>query len=416
MIFLLTETQDKFTLYTTMNRQTKMEEYLLLTPGPVLLHSSVRRTLAQPMWHHRTTQFEDILKDVTSDLKKIFQTTQQVLVLNSTGTGAMEAALSNTLSPGDEVICVCAGKFGMRWKEMAMAFGIQVHSINVPLGQAVKPQAIQSKLQEHRQVKAVLISACETSTATEQPIKSISAMLRKYPRVLFIVDGVTAVGAMNVLMDKWGLDVLIAGSQKSFMLPTGLAFIALSQKAWKAVEGSTCPKYYFDLKKERDAQVKGQTAFSSSVTLIRALQTSLAIIKKQGLRSCILKCRALKESTHVFCANLGLAIYSSRPANSVTAIKLPNNLSAAVLQKRLQTYHRIILATGQGALKDKILRIGHLGPIGYREHLKGLKILAMEIKHQADDLFEDKDIKKALKKAKQVLKQGPSLLKKDVLS
>ena len=398
----------------SMKPQTKEEE-LLLTPGPVLLNEAVRNTLAEPMWHHRSLRFEKVFKKVASDLKEIFQTDQQVLILNSTGTGAMEAALSNTLSPGNEVICVCAGKFGTRWKEMALAFGMKVHLVNVPLGQAVRPQVIQEQLQKHKQVQAVLISACETSTATEQPIESLSAILKKYPQVLLIVDGITAIGAVDIPMDRWGLDVLIAGSQKSFMLPTGLAFIALSQKAWKAVNRSSCPKYYFDLKKEKEAQVKGQTAFSSSVTLIRALKTSLAIIRKQGLKACILKCQTLKESSHIFCASLGLTLYSSRPANSVTAIRLPENLSARALQKELQVSRGVVFAVGQGALKDKILRIGHLGPISYQEHFKGLTVLAKEIKNQAPHLFSDKEMRMALVKAKEVLKQGPNLLKTDIL-
>ena len=379
------------------------KDLLLLTPGPVLLNPSVQTTLSQPMWHHRSPQFKKVLKEVSSNLKMVFQTKEPVLILTSTGTGAMEAAISNTLSPGDEVLCICAGKFGERWRDIAMAFDIKVHSINVPLGSAVHPDTVKNHLKENKQIKALFISACETSTATQQPVQDISRILRNHPHVLFIVDGITALGAEEMPMDRWGLDVLIAGSQKSFMLPTGLAFIALSKKAWRAVEKSSCLKYYFDLKKERLAQAKGQTAFSSSVTLIRALKESLTFIKKQGLHSCIEKCQNLKKSTHIFCKEMGLPLYSLKPANSVTAIKIPDNLSVKALKTDLQNKHAVVVAGGQGELKNKIIRIGHLGHISHQDHLRGLKALAKELSKKSPNSFNNKKIKTALKKAEKVL-------------
>ena len=381
----------------------KEEGPLLLTPGPVLLSPFITATLSKPMWHHRSSEFKKTLTQVCSHLKEIFQTEEPVLILTSTGTGAMEAALSNTLSPKEEVLCVCAGKFGERWKEIAQAFGINVHSINVPLGEAVSPEDIANELEKNKSIRALLISACETSTATQQPIKKISKVLKNYPQVLFIVDGITGVGAMDLPMDEWGIDVLIAGSQKSFMLPTGLAFIALSKKAWQARENSSCPKYYFDLKKEKLAQTQGQTAFSSSVTLIRALKESLNFIKKQGLESCILKCQTLKNSTHIFCESLDLSLYSSKPANSVTAIKMPENISAKEIRNNLQEKHNIVVAGGQDSLKNKLLRIGHLGPISPLDHLRSLKALALELQKKDPESFSDKKVSRALKKAKEIL-------------
>ena len=376
---------------------------LLLTPGPVVLSSPVKKALAKNMWHHRSFQFEKILKQVSLELKELFQTQQEVLILSSTGTGAMEAALSNTLSAKDEVLCVCAGKFGERWKEIAQAFDIKVHCIDVPLGMAVCVETVKTELLKNPNLKALLISACETSTATQQPIKEISKILKNQSQILFIVDGITGVGAMELNMDEWGIDVLVAASQKSFMLPAGLAFIALSQKAWKTVEASSCPKYYFDLTKERKAQAQGQTAFSSSVTLIRALNESLILIKKQGLKFCILKCQTLKKSTHVFCKEMGLALYSLNPANSVTAIEIPENLSATEIKKNIEKNHSVILAGGQGGLKNKILRIGHLGFISYRDHLRGLKALALELNKKDPKTYELSKIKSALKKARKTL-------------
>ena len=242
-------------------RNTKEDAPLLLTPGPVILSPSVRNTLSQPMWHHRSLEFKKTLKQVSSDLQEIFQTKQPVLILHSTGTGAMEAALSNTLSPGEKVLCICTGKFGKRWKDIAHAFGMTVCSIDTLPGKTVSVDMIEKELEKTKSIRALLVTACETSTATEQPIKEIAQMLKKYPEVLFIVDGITALGAMELPMDEWEIDVLVAGSQKSFMIPTGLAFIALSKKAWNAESTSFCPRYYFDLKKEKTSPVTGANGF-----------------------------------------------------------------------------------------------------------------------------------------------------------
>ena len=381
----------------------KGKKELLLTPGPVSLNSSVRKALAQQMKHHRSQEFKTLFKGVSLKLKKIFQTKEPVLILHSTGTGAMEAALTNTLSPKEEILCLCAGKFGERWRDIAQSFDLETHCLTIPWGEAFDPQQIKNKLEENKNIRALLISACETSTATDQPIKEISQILKLYPHVLFIVDGITAVGARELPMDEWGIDVLIAGSQKSFMIPAGLSFIAFSKKAWQAKQNSTCPNYYFDLEKEKNAQSQGQTAFSSSFTLISALNKSLNIIEKKGLNFYILRCQILKKSCHVFCKTLGLKLYSSNPANSVTAIQIPKKLSAQELKKNLQKKHRIVLASGQDLLKDKVLRIGHLGPISDSDHLRALQALALEFQKLSPSFFSQKKIKIALQQAKSIL-------------
>lgn len=386
----------------------KDREDVLLTPGPVLLRSNIQKILAQQMWHHRSPKFESLLKEVLATLKVVFQTQEPVLILNSSGTGAMEASLTNTLSPKEEILCVCAGKFGDRWRDIAKSLDLKTHSINVPLGQAVSAKQIEEELEKNPRIKALLLTACETSTATEQPVKEVSKALEKHPQVLFIVDGITGLGAMNLPMDKWGIDVLIAGSQKSFMIPTGLSFISLSNKAWEAYKKSACSKYYFDLQKEKTAQAKGQTAFSSNVSLIRALKASLHHIEKQGLQTCILRCQTLKESTHIFFKILGLKLFSSSPANSVTAIQIPKNLSAEEITSCLQRKHNIVIACGQGSLKNKLLRIGHLGPINNRDQLKALKTLALEIHKRDASLFNRTKWKKALYQANKRLTKYPN--------
>ena len=382
----------------------KNNQALLLTPGPVLLPSPVKKSLSQDMWHHRSEKFTQTLNQVQLHLKEIFQTKEEVLILNSTGTGAMEALLSNTLSPGDEVLCVCAGKFGERWRDIAKAFGIKALSLNVPWGQAVSLSDIQKKLDKNQMIKAVLVTACETSTATQQPIKQLARLLKNYPQTFLFVDGMTGLGAMELKMDDWGLSALVAGSQKSFMLPAGLAFVCLSQKAWRLVESSACPKYYFDLKKEREAQARGETAFSSSVTLIRALKESLNLIINQGgVKGSILRCQILKKAVFNFCKSLKLTLYSSHPANSVTAILIPQ---AEQIKNRLEKNCGMVFAGGQGELKGKILRIGHLGPLSNKNMIRALKALALEIQRVHPQLFNDKQIREALKKAKKVLQAG----------
>ena len=381
------------------------QEPLLLTPGPVMLSPFIQKSLSQPMQHHRSANFKKTLTQVSSQLKELFQTKEDVLILTSTGTGAMEAALLNTLSSQDEILCVCAGKFGERWKEIALSYNLKATVIEVPWGQAVLVKEIKKHLESNKNIKAVLMTACETSTATEQPIKQSAELLKNYPETLLIVDAITGLGAMELKMDEWGIDVLIAGSQKTFWLPAGLAFICLSQKAWGRNSKSKLPKYYFDLKKEKTAQQKGQTAFSSSVNLIQALSSSLNFIQKKGFQNIILRTETLKLACHLFAESLDIELFSSRPANAVTALKIS---SATVIKKNLEEKHGVFVAGGQGLLKNKILRIGHLGPLKNKDFMRALKALAFELEKTDPLLFTKNKIKHALKKSQKLLFSRPS--------
>ena len=376
-------------------------EPLLLTPGPVMLSPLIQKSLSQPMRHHRSADFTKTLKKVLRELKEVFQSKEDVLILSCTGTGAMEAALLNTLSPQDEILCVCAGKFGERWKEIALAFDLKAAVIEVPWGQAVSIQEIKKHLETNKNIQALLMTACETSTATEQPIKQASELLKKYPQTLFIVDAITGLGSMELKMDEWGIDVLIAGSQKTFWLPAGLAFISFSQKAWEKSKYSKLSKYYFDLQKERAAQQKGQTAFSSPVNLIQALSCSLSFIQKTGIQNLISRTKTLQSACRFFAEDLGLELFSSQPANAVTALKIS---SSETLKKSLEENHQVFTAGGQGALKDKILRIGHLGPLSQKDFMRGLKALACELEKRDPNLFTKAKIKSALKKTQNILR------------
>ena len=248
---------------------------VLLTPGPVPLYPGALKALSEPAIHHRSSEFSSLFLKLQVLLQQIFQTRQIVLVLNASGTGAMSAALLNTLSPGDQVLAVCAGKFGDRWADMATAYHLQVIKLKVPWGEAADPGAVRRALEKHPDIKAILIQACETSTGVLHPVKAIAGLVKKRPHTLCLVDAISAVGAMSIPMDKWHIDALIGGSQKSMALPAGMSFVALSDKAWKFNACSKLPVYYFDLKKEKTAQLKGYTAFSSNVAYIRALYISL---------------------------------------------------------------------------------------------------------------------------------------------
>jgi len=243
-----------------------MKRYLM-TPGPTPVAPETQLAMAQPVLHHRSPQFMEVLARVREDLKYLFQTEQEVLMFAATGTGAMEGAVANTLSPGDTALVVDGGKFGERWAEICQTYGITVDRLQVEWGRAVKPEEVEQRLKNNPAIKAVLVQANETSTAVQHPVKELAAITAARPGTILVVDAISALGGYPLPMDEWGLDVVVAGSQKALMLPPGLAFVALSPKAWEFVQTSTCPKYYFDFAKQLKSQQKNQTAYTSAVTL-----------------------------------------------------------------------------------------------------------------------------------------------------
>lgn len=377
----------------------RKKSFILLTPGPVNLTSQIRKALSGPALHHRSLEFERILESVGKKLRDFFQTLQPVLILNASGTGAMEAALSNTCSPGDSALFLSAGKFGERWRDMGKAYKLRVKTLKAPLGDVVSPERVLNFLRQNPETKAVFLQACETSTGAVQPINELAKRMKSYPQTLLIVDGVTGFGAMNLNMDKWGLDVLIGGSQKSFHLPAGLSFIALSEKAWKRQAESRCPKYYFDLKREKEALEKKQTAFSSNVTFIRALERNTQLFSKESRKNQILKCEALARSTWAFCEKMNLRLFAKKPGYALTAIEMPEQCCSEKIKAALEKNHGIIVAGGQGELKGQILRIGHLGPLTRSQHLKGLKALAWELRKINPKAYNSKTGNLAVKAA-----------------
>lgn len=377
--------------------------YRLLAPGPVPVPPAVLAAMNEKVLHHRTPAFEKILKDSWRGLKTVFATKQPVHILAGTGSAAMEAAVVNLLSPGDQALVVVSGKFGERWADMCERYGVKTHRLNVPWGDAVDLAAFEESLKSHRGVKVVFTQACETSTATVHPVQKMAQIVAKHSEALFAVDAITAVGCMRLPMDEWNIDCMVAGSQKAFMIPAGLSFISLSEKAWRVQGQSRIPKYYFDLTAEKKANEKGETYFSTPTSLVVGLNTVLQKIELEGLATVIKRCHALASATRKAGEALGLKVYSKAPSDSVTALTVPLDKDSAKVRDWLEKEKNITIMGGQDQLKGKILRVGHMGHIlnddmvaliralgtglGLEEATpKALSVLEVELKH-AEPLF-----------------------------
>lgn len=354
-----------------------MSNSILLTPGPVQLHPEVEKILGLPMIHHRTPQFDEILNSCLKNLKKIFCTTQPVFALTSTGTGGMECLLINTLNKDDQVLAIISGKFGERWATMAESFGGQVLRHNVPWGESVNPKDIESILNKNPEIKIVLCQACETSTATSHPIEELSKIISK-TSALFLVDAITALGAYPIMMDEWKIDGLVGGSQKAFMLPTGMSFVSFSEKAWVQIKKNKNTKFYFNIENEYAANKKGETLFSSNVTILRALDFVLKDILKKGLDKHFQEIKNRALYTQRISSDLGLTLYSKSPSTSVTALKLPTTIDGVKFRDQLEKKYSLIVMGGQDHLKGQILRLGHMGYIPTNQlHESTLKLAAL---------------------------------------
>jgi aspartate aminotransferase-like enzyme len=338
-------------------------EYNVLAPGPVNLHPRVQEALALPMIHHRTPEFDRILSRVLNRLKGVFQTEQPVYLSTSTGSGGMEALLVNVIQKGDTVLGIDSGKFGERWCEMAAVFGAQVDRLKVEWGKAVSVAEVKAYLEKNPSTKAVLCQACETSSGVVHPIQELGEMISKFPETLFLVDGITALGAMPLKMDAWKLDGVVGGSQKAFMLPTGLSLFSFSKKAWARVEKNPTPRYYFDVRREKKANEKGETFFSSNVTLIRALDVVLDLIDEKGLEALFAEIAKRAQFTRDFAQKMGFQLFAHSPSNSLTALQVPSHLDSQKIRQELEEKFHITIMGGQDQAKGKIIRIGHMGYI-----------------------------------------------------
>ncbi len=338
-----------------------MQKTYLLAPGPTQVPDSSLLAMARPMIHHRTPEFSETFKETAELLQYAFQTDNDVLMLAASGTGAMESSITNLFSPGDEVLAVNGGKFGERWGQISETYGLKVHWIKVEWGTAVDPAAIEAVLNDNPGIKGVLTQASETSTTVAHPIREI-AKLTKDRDCLLIVDGITAVGVVPLPMDEIGIDVLVSGSQKAFMLPPGLAFIALSDKAWKFQETATCPRYYFDLAKERKNLKKDTTAYTPAVSLINGLKEALLLIKEEGIDNTHARHDRLARATRAAATALGLKLLApDSPSSAATGVYVPEGVDGGKLVKYLRDTMGVTIAGGQDHLKGKIFRLAHLG-------------------------------------------------------
>ena len=351
-----------------------MEKKYLFSPGPTMLPPEVLLKMAEPIMHHREPEFEKIYAEIREGMKYLFQTKNEVLIFTSSGTGAMEGAVSNLLSKGDKAIVVRGGKFGERWGEICKAYGIESIPIDVEWGKAVDPKKIKELLESDPSIRAVYTQASETSTGVKHPIQAIADLVKRYEDKVVVVDAITGIGVFSIPTDAWGLDVVISGSQKALMLPPGLSFVTLSDKAWKLVEKSTLPKYYFDFKKELKNTKKNQSSYTPAISLYVGLRETLRMIRKEGLEAVFHRHEKLAEATRRAVKALGLELYApDSPSNAVTAVKIPGGIDGEKLKDLFFEKFGITVAEGQDRAKGKIIRIAHLG---YYERLDMVMVIS----------------------------------------
>jgi aspartate aminotransferase-like enzyme len=337
-----------------------MKQYLM-TAGPTPVPERVLLAMARPVLYHREPAFMECLKETQEGLRWLFQTGGTILQLAGSGTIGMEAAVTNFLRQGDKAIIIRGGKFGARWGRIAEAYGVGCVNIDVEWGRSVDPAAVAEALDRDPAIRAVYATASETSTGVRHDLEGIAKVVRARPDVILCVDAITAVGVFDVPMDRWGLDVVVVGSQKALMLPPGLAMVAVSEKAWKANARSNLPRFYADLARERKSQEKGETHFTPAVTLIVGLQESLRMLKEETLPGVFVRHERLAKATRAAAGGLGLELFAATPSNAVTAIRVPSGMDGTAVVRQMRTRYGITIAGGQDHLKGKIIRVAHIG-------------------------------------------------------
>ena len=332
----------------------------LFTPGPVEIPVRILRALSAVPPHHRTDVFRDTLRRVTRELQWVHGTEGEVFLLSASGTGGMEACVVNLMSPGDKALVPTAGKFGDRWASILKAYGVAHETIAFDWGTAIDPAAIQKALEQDPSIKAVFTTHSETSTGAVHDLEAIAKITR--PRdVMLIVDGITSVGVHALPQDKWGVDVVVCGSQKGMMIPPGIATVSLAPWRASAIEGQKLPRFYWDLTKARKSFPNGETAFTPPVSLVLALEEALTMMKEEGLDAMYVRHRRIAHAVWAGAKALGFKLFSTSPSHSVTSLVPPEGVDASAVVKRLREAHGIYVAGGQDQLKGKIFRIGHMG-------------------------------------------------------
>jgi aspartate aminotransferase-like enzyme len=333
----------------------------LLTPGPTPLLPKALHAMMGSDIHHRTEDFRRIYLSVLADLKEVMGTSNDVLALTASGTGALEASITNLFSPGDRVVVCSAGKFGERWAEIAKAFGLEAIVLSEEYGGTVSAQRLEDTLKTTSHVRGVFVQASETSTGAEHDVRAMGKAVQKTDAI-FVVDAITGLGTMPLDIDGWGLDVVIGGSQKAFMIPPGLAFLSISPKAWAFTEIAKLPRYYFNLKKEKKNAANGESSWTPATSLVLALAEALKYVKSIGMDKLISNAQQLAAATRAAAAALNLELFSpGAPGSAVTAIQPPRGMDSGVIVKEFRNRFGSIIANGQGSMKGQIFRIAHLG-------------------------------------------------------
>ncbi len=364
-----------------------MKKYYLMAPGPTPVPPNVLLAMAQPMIHHRTPEYEALFTEVRAGLKRLFQTRGEVIPFASSGTGAMEAAVVNTLSPGDTALVVSAGKFGERWQEICRAYGVTTVPMRAPFGHTVPAAAVAQALAEHPGARAVLMQHSESSTGVLHDVQGIAAVTRQSAAIL-VVDAVSSLGIADLRMDEWGVDLVVAGSQKGLMLPPGLSFCALSDRAWGHVKASRLPKFYFDLTAEAKAVGKNEAHFTPAVSIMLGLREVLRMLDAEGLPGTFRRHDRLARATRAGVEALGLELFArATPSPALTAVVAPAGLDSERVLAAYSASHNITIAGGQGEMKGRVFRLGHMGYVGDFDVITALAALEQvlgELGHPVD--------------------------------
>lgn len=381
------------------------ESQYLALPGPTAIPPRVLRAMSTPMVDHRGPVFKEILYEVTENVKKIMKTKNDVLTLTCSGSGGLEAAVVNFVSPGDKVLVASIGNFGERFRDIALKYGADVEFIDFGWGNAIDPQVIKKRLDEdnNHEIKAILLQHNETSTAVVNPVKEVSEAKGNHPALL-IVDSVSGLGAADLQTDAWNLDVVIAGSQKAFMAPPGIAFVSVSERAWKVAEKNTNCKYYFDLISAKKFLEKGQTPFTPSVSVVYGIHEALQMMMDKGIDNIIKEHYYHRDIMRTALRAIGLSLTAADEIASpaVTAVNTPEGADAAVLLKELREKYNVVVAGGQGKLQGKTFRVGHLGFVQPLDLIAVIASIEMALANQGLKI----ELGKGVKAAQEMIMRG----------
>ena len=355
----------------------------IMTPGPTQLLPEAQAAMAGPIPHHRTEVFRKVFSETRTLLQNLFDTQNEVLIFASSGTGAMEGAMANLLSPGDRALIISAGKFGERWTSIARAYSINAEVISIPYGETVDPRNVEEHLKADPRIKAVFVQATESSTGVRHDIERLGAIVSGHPGTCLVVDAITGLGVMEVATDRWHLDIVIGGSQKATMLPPGLAFVSVSEKAWAMIRDSKSPRYYFDFQKEQKSQTKGESAFTPAISLVIGLHAALNQIRSFGRDRLIANAALLAEASRAAVQALGLKLFArSSPSDALTTVCAPPGIDSGEIVKAFKDQFGTVLANGQGEMLGKIFRIAHLGYYDFYDAIATIACLEIILKER----------------------------------